>query len=101
MSKSGSIYLRTNFEISPNSQEWLFIADFETFHEGNLYSVSIFGGGLLKVNMPMAGAGHRCVELHHHADNKSVVYTADAFIDQKIELFHASAGHPLVYAVTE
>jgi len=98
--ESGSIYLGTNFEISPNSLGVAFIADLETLHEINLYSVSIFGGGLVKWSVPMAGEVNNVASFIITPDSKSVVYTADAFIDGKIELFHAFAAHPLYMPLT-
>ena len=75
-----------NYQISPDEQTVVYLADQDTDGVDELYSVSINGGTVTKLNSVLV-AGGNVSSFGISPDSQTVVYTADQDIDRVNELY--------------
>jgi len=95
---TGGGVIQTQYPISPDGTQILYIADQDTDGVAELYSVSIAGGVQTKLNGPLVTGGdvsfHNLVDAGFFSpDGNHVVYRADQDMDEVHELYSVpSAG---------
>lgn len=76
------------FQISSDSQRVVYLADQDVDNEVELYSVPLTGGGMpVKLNTNNLSGEKDVLDFKISADGQRVIYMADTFIDEKVELF--------------
>ncbi len=80
-----------DYQISPDSNRVIFLADKETDFVNEIYSVPIGGGAITKLNGPMAMGGE-VDDFVISADSSRVVYKADQQTDEFYELYSTPIG---------
>jgi hypothetical protein len=73
--------------VSPDSRFAVLRADIEQDDRHELYSVSLAGGPLVKLNPPLVAGGEVDAAPLITADSSRVIFAADQEVDERVELF--------------
>ena len=81
-----------DYQISPDGSTVVYRADQDTENVSELYSVSIGGGAITKLNGALAAGGDVTSGFQVSPDGSTVVYRADQDTDNVYELYSVSIG---------